>query len=323
MRRLLFFAACTAAVAAVVSPATAAPQRLAPTKSYVVLYGDATSLASARLAVRAAGGFLVSENRRVGVATATSSSPTFAADLLRQGAVAGVARNKPVGYNAPAQRRRSAERLTAAERATVRKAKAAAAAPAADPLGSLQWDMAMIHATPAGSYGVEQGDRGVLVGILDTGIDGTHPDIAPNFDAALSRNFTVDIPLVDGPCAAEADGSCNDPANVDDNGHGTHVAGHDRVAAERLRHRGRRPERQAREPPRRPGLGLLLPPAVGRRAHLRRRPRHRRRQHELLHRPVALQLLGQPRRLGDRSSRSSGRSSRRRPARSTTRAARA
>ena len=130
MRRLLFFAACTAAVAAVVSPATAAPQRLAPTKSYVVLYDGNTSLASARLAVRAAGGFLVSENRRVGVATATSSSPTFAADLLRQGAVAGVARNKPVGYNAPAQRRRgSAERLTAAERATVRKAKAAAAGP--------------------------------------------------------------------------------------------------------------------------------------------------------------------------------------------------
>ena len=88
MRRLLFFAACTAAVAAVVSPATAAPQRLAPTQSYVVLYENGTSLASARLAVRAAGGFLVAENRRVGVATATSSSPTFAADLLRQGAVA-------------------------------------------------------------------------------------------------------------------------------------------------------------------------------------------------------------------------------------------
>ena len=32
------------------------------------------------------------------------------------------------------------------------------------------------------------------VGIIDTGVDGTHPDIAPNFDAALSRNFTVDIP---------------------------------------------------------------------------------------------------------------------------------
>ncbi len=227
MRRLLFFAACTAVLVTVGSPATAAPQRIAPTTSYVVLYDDATSLASARLAIRAAGGTLVRENRRVGVATATSFSPTFAADLLRQGAVAGVARNKPVGYNAPAFRqRRSAEQLTAAERATVKQPKPAPApAPAADPLGGLQWDMAMIHATPSGSYGVELGDPGVLVGVLDTGIDGSHPDIAPNFDAALSRNFTVDIPLVDGPCAAEPDGSCTDPANVDENGHGTHVAG--------------------------------------------------------------------------------------------------
>jgi lantibiotic leader peptide-processing serine protease len=227
MRRVLFLAACAVALVAAVSPATAAPQRVAPSSSYLVLYQDGTSLASARLAVRAAGGFLVRENLRVGVATATSSSPTFAAELAHQGAVAGVARNKPVGYNAPATRqRRSAEQLTAAERASLRKLTARAAAPpAADPLGSLQWDMAMIRATPSGSYAVEQGDRRVLVGVLDTGIDGTHPDIAPNFDAALSRNFTVDVPLVDGPCADEADGSCNDAANVDENGHGTHVAG--------------------------------------------------------------------------------------------------
>ena len=46
----------------------------------------------------------------------------------------------------------------------------------------LQWDMAMIHATAAGSYAKDQGDPGVLVGIIDTGVDGTHPDIAPNFE---------------------------------------------------------------------------------------------------------------------------------------------
>ena len=40
----------------------------------------------------------------------------------------------------------------------------------------------------------------------------------------MSRNFTTDVPLVDGPCADEPDGSCNDPANVDENSHGTHVA---------------------------------------------------------------------------------------------------
>jgi subtilisin family serine protease len=43
--------------------------------------------------------------------------------------------------------------------------------------------------------------------------------------AALSRNFTTDVPLIDGPCADEPDHSCSDPADVDENEHGTHVAG--------------------------------------------------------------------------------------------------
>ena len=38
------------------------------------------------------------------------------------------------------------------------------------------------------------------VGVVDTGIQGDHPDIAPNFDAALSRNFTSDDPVIDGSC---------------------------------------------------------------------------------------------------------------------------
>jgi subtilisin family serine protease len=82
----------------------------------------------------------------------------------------------------------------------------------------------MIHATADGSYRTQQGSKKVLVGVLDTGIDGNHPDIKPNFDKSLSRNFTTDIPLVDGPCAAEPDHSCNDPNDVDENSHGTHVA---------------------------------------------------------------------------------------------------
>lgn len=52
--------------------------------------------------------------------------------------------------------------------------------------------------------------------------DASHPDIAPNFDKKRSRNFTTDLPAIDGPCE---DPSCIDPANVDDGGHGTHVAG--------------------------------------------------------------------------------------------------
>jgi subtilisin family serine protease len=85
--------------------------------------------------------------------------------------------------------------------------------------------MKMIGATPGGSYATERGKRAVRVGVIDTGIDASHPDIAPNFDRGLSRNFTTDDPVVDDPCAEDPDGSCEDPADVDEGGHGTHVAG--------------------------------------------------------------------------------------------------
>ncbi len=81
------------------------------------------------------------------------------------------------------------------------------------------------------------GKRAVRIGVIDTGVDGSHPDIAPNFDYGASRNFVHDIPtdelgqVVDGPCEFRG---CVDPANWDDNGHGTHVAGTIAAAANGL-----------------------------------------------------------------------------------------
>jgi subtilisin family serine protease len=92
---------------------------------------------------------------------------------------------------------------------------------AAEPLADRQWDMTMIGATAAGAHTRATG-RGVDIGIIDTGIDATHPDIAPNFDPVRSRNFVTDIPEIDGPCETP---SCVDPAGADDRGHGTHLAG--------------------------------------------------------------------------------------------------
>ena len=195
---------------------------------YVVLYSKHASLAAARLAVSRAGGSVLRENAKIGVATAYSVNPAFAARASRQPAIDGVARSRPIG-TAPTLRpkRDAVERLTKAERATAKVAPRFAAKQqppplTAEPLANLQWDMAQIHATTDGSYAKQLGDKGVRVGIIDTGIDGTHPDIAPNFDGALSRNFTTDIPDIDGPCEHP---TCVDPPNEDDDGHGTHVAG--------------------------------------------------------------------------------------------------
>jgi subtilisin family serine protease len=228
MKRLLVTVVVASAVLVVGPAGTAVSASSAGKKhEYVVVYAKHASLAAARLAVRQAGGTLVKENAKVGVATVYSPDPAFVAQARRQPALDGAARNRPIG-SVPMLRakRDGVERLTKAERAAARTAPRITlkngTPPAAEPLASLQWDMAQIHATADGSYATQLGDKGVRVGIIDTGIDGTHPDIAPNFDAALSRNFTTDIPLIDGPCEHP---SCVDPANEDDDGHGTHVAG--------------------------------------------------------------------------------------------------
>src|SRR4029453_979418 len=197
---------------------------------YLVAYADGVSAAAAGAAVKAAGGTILKENTRVGVATVKSANPAFLSAAAAQKALVGAARNRPIGRipsGAPAAKD-EVERRTAAERAKAGAAAAKAGSsqagrvPNQEPLADKQGDMRMIDATPSGSYRVDQGRPGVLVGIIDSGIDGNHPDLRANFNRPLSRNFATDIPLIDGPCEVP---SCVDPKDVDDNGHGTHVAG--------------------------------------------------------------------------------------------------
>lgn len=193
---------------------------------YVVLYGDGVDAATARAGLEAAGGRLLSENTAVGVALVQSSEPDFVRRAGNQPALAGAARNEPLWQEpAPQARPKPADEPPGTDPPPGTEGQAtdeAAGPPTAEPLAPTQWDMAMIGATDAGAFRTQPGDHRVQVGVIDTGIDARHPDIAPNFDPDLSRNFTKDIPAIDGPCEQP---SCVDPANVDDGGHGTHVAG--------------------------------------------------------------------------------------------------
>ncbi len=242
MRRKLALA-CTALLA-VTSAVTAGTAGATPSNTaeasgeaqFVVLYAEGASVAAAHAAITAAGGTIVSENTDVGVATVETTNADFAAAANASTAIDGTAENRIIGEVPKTQKGNGdAGKFDPAE--TEGRVKLPAAVKAAnkkpainaEPLADLQWDMKQIGATTTGSYKYQQG-KGVLVGIIDTGVDGTHPDIAPNFDNALSRNFTVDIPFdangdeIDGPCEDEPDQSCNDAANVDEDGHGTHVA---------------------------------------------------------------------------------------------------
>jgi subtilisin family serine protease len=226
MRRTLFLA--LAGALCLLVPLTAGAAKQAPTKrTYVVLYERGAQVRAAHTAIKRAGGRIVKENRKIGVATVRSANARFVAAVARSRAVYGAARNRSIGY-APASRARARDRF-ALERMTDLRESASGngrvwrgGVSPAEPFADLQWDMRMINATPSQSYKRQQGSHDVRVGIIDTGIDGSHPDIAANFNRSLSRNFTQDMPDIDGPCE---EASCVDPPDVDDDGHGTHVAG--------------------------------------------------------------------------------------------------
>jgi subtilisin family serine protease len=95
-------------------------------------------------------------------------------------------------------------------------------APNSEPLADCQWDMAIIGAGDE-SYDHATG-AGVLVGVIDSGADFTHPDIAPNLDVGLSCSFIFDDTPTADP-AEVANGDCSNKAAVQDlNGHGSHVS---------------------------------------------------------------------------------------------------
>lgn len=95
--------------------------------------------------------------------------------------------------------------------------------PNGEPLGACQWNMAIINAGDSGSYAHATG-AGVKVGVIDTGVDLTHPDVAPNLDVDLSCSFIFDDTPTADP-AEVANGDCSNKAAVQDlSGHGTHVA---------------------------------------------------------------------------------------------------
>jgi subtilisin family serine protease len=234
VRRIL--ALCVATLAAV--PLVAAPSGAdsssgstssaadGGTHSYLVLYADGASNAAGRDAVARAGGTVTSENADIGLAEVVSSSPSFMADVRKDAVVKGVARDRSVGTARPGMGHKFKDERLDEERAQSRPHSGGPAvkpAPGTEPLSGYQWDMQMINVQDAsGNRTVSEQGAGVLVGVIDTGIDGTHPDIAPNFSNALSVNFTTDIPSLDGPCEYA---DCVDPPNVDNDGHGTHVAG--------------------------------------------------------------------------------------------------
>ena len=194
-------------------------------KSYVVLAESGASTAALTTAVKGAGGTVVSVNKAIGLATVTSKSSDFATEVAASDAVVGAAVDRSIGKAPNAKAKREAverENVSAKGDKTAKSGKAAKANKRAgmDPLDDQLWGLRMVKSDQARQQ--QPGQQGVTVGILDTGLDASQPDLAPNFNRKLSRNFASDMTDIDGPCEVP---SCTDPVGTDDGGHGTHVAG--------------------------------------------------------------------------------------------------
>ncbi|WP_433536004.1 S8 family serine peptidase [Micromonospora sp. CA-249363] len=218
-KRFTVGAVATAAVLALTAASLGVPASAAPSTSrtFTVVAEDGVAVDTAVAAIRAAGGTVVSSSDEVGMFQVTSDRADFAARAAAAPTLVGAAEQKAIGRK-PKLDRVEQEHLTAATKAAA--GAAARRGAKMDPLDDKLWGLEMIRADKARK--IEPGDRRVTVGVLDTGVDASNPDIAPNFNWALSRNFAPDLTDVDGPCEVP---SCLDPVGTDDGGHGTHVAG--------------------------------------------------------------------------------------------------
>ncbi|CAM5628935.1 S8 family serine peptidase [Streptomyces tanashiensis] len=167
----------------------------AGTRAYLVITtpGDTTAV---RTAVANNGGSVFASYDAIGVIVAHSTSASFAATMR------GVSGVQKVGAT------RTSDVPADAYNPALPANPAQSAAPATEPVRS---DMTQIKADQA--WAVNPGSASVKVGILDTGVDDQHQDLAPNFNAADSVS-----------CAyGKTDTRAGAWRDVDQ--HGTHVAG--------------------------------------------------------------------------------------------------
>ncbi|MGC4775545.1 S8 family peptidase [Micromonospora chalcea] len=173
-----------------------------PETSYLVLapQGNGTAKAAARVA--AADGAVVAAYDKIGVLVARSSAPDFATRVAGAG-VESVASTAGLGTA-----------LDEGETVEVPAADVVRAAgdPTAEPLYGQQWDMDMIRVPQA--HAVTGGSPSVVVGVLDSGISSSHPDLATQIAKDKSTS-----------CIGGVTDTAEPAWNPTTSDHGTHVAG--------------------------------------------------------------------------------------------------
>ena len=226
MRRVLFAALAACALAGAVASADGAPT--GPGREYVVLYEHGASGKAARAAIADAGGRVVSENTDIGVATVRSSTRLVRG--RRRAEPRDRRRHHQPRHRARPERRRQGQARPGREgqlgriRGSHGKGHAAKGA---DPLAGLPVGHADDRRDADGLLRAPAGRRTRSASASSTPAStAATPTSRRTSTRTLSRNFTDRRPgRSTAPCDDDPDQSCDDPPNVDEDGHGTHVAG--------------------------------------------------------------------------------------------------
>lgn len=177
-------------------------------------------------AVTKAGGVVVQAWPQIGVVVAHSDRAAFRADVAKSAGNAlesvGATRSVPVSEGTPSDLSVTWGKGASAYTKGAKKdwngdlPDEAAPAESLDPNEAAQWNMQMIKGPQAQQ--VTDGSRKVVVGVLDSGIEASHPDLAANIDAddsvscvGAGRPDTTPTAWLDNKSAGGY--------------HGTHVAG--------------------------------------------------------------------------------------------------
>lgn len=190
--------------AGVASAATPAPAgSTGPLLSYLVnTKANHGQVQKAEREITAAGGTVVYAYEQIGVIIARSTNTAFATTLRGLNGIDSVGATRTAGIP-----------QGDVETAEVATPPAAAPADGSEPLQAEQWDLREIGADKA--HQVTLGSRDVVVGVLDSGIDATHEDLAANVDSSLSAS------CINGG-APDTSWQSWQPTSSP---HGTHVAG--------------------------------------------------------------------------------------------------
>ncbi|OOE12445.1 S8 family peptidase [Fictibacillus arsenicus] len=166
-------------------------------KKYIVIFKEQAKLPSGfGNEISKAGGQIESRLDKLGAVEVVSSNPNFLSEIKKSSTVleAGV------------------QNIVQPEQAAIEEVALVSSYGAdADLYNSLQWDIKQVTQdgeswTLPGGTGKSVDGKDIVVGVIDTGIDYTHPDLKDNY--AYGKSFVPGYPDA-----------------MDENSHGTHVAG--------------------------------------------------------------------------------------------------